>query len=742
MDASVRVESRPQEPLMFHLSGRRFSTGLDGISGLRPALVAPYRDLTQLRYDFPVVLVAPGTETMPVRSLSEIIDGLLQRIAPPGIESERLRRLVLRLEREIRTLAAHGVAGPLSELWDLAADRLEASDENFAKSVRIARAALDTDGEVLDCDAAMAGRLIAHLWASVEADRARTFWATAGRLMIKLADILRVDAMRSAAGRGADSLKAGFAPAHQNLFDFAAMSRVLPKATAREALPEARRARIEQALSVLKIQKFFAPPAGQTRPAGSPEPHGFAFTSCAAAIAAYEARLPEMVELVKALAIAELEIDGRYDETDHDEFFAGFDAGALGDDDFALFPDYLVTLGGLDPDVEHAGLLEALSSGVPLKIVADIRELVRHAPGGDGLPTFGSPGARLAAMAVGLDGVFVLQSASSNLYAARDRVRRGLAGRAPALFAVFSGRASGEGGLSAYLSAAAAMQSRAFPAFTFDPAAGADIASRFSIDDNPQPDADWTAHRFAYADEDLQRVAQQIAFTFVDFLASDPGHGRHFARVGRGQWSDRMVPVAEWLADPRAASDGRVPFIWMVDADDRLARVVVDDKAMLVARRCLDAWHRLQELGGVHNSHAERLLAREKAAWAAERQRERDGGTAAPGTAPVAAAPAAVATPAAAAQPAEAAEPERSADDPYIETARCSSCNECIHINDRMFVYDANKQAYIADPDAGTFAQLVEAAESCQIGIIHPGKPRNPAEPGLDDLIKRAEPFR
>jgi hypothetical protein len=52
-----------------------------------------------------------------------------------------------------------------------------------------------------------------------------------------------------------------------------------------------------------------------------------------------------------------------------------------------------------------------------------------------------------------------------------------------------------------------------------------------------------------------------------------------------------------------------------------------------------------------------------------------------------------------------------------------------------------NKQAFIADPDAGTYRQLVEAAESCQVAIIHPGKPRNPNEPGLDELVKQAEPF-
>jgi hypothetical protein len=58
-----------------------------------------------------------------------------------------------------------------------------------------------------------------------------------------------------------------------------------------------------------------------------------------------------------------------------------------------------------------------------------------------------------------------------------------------------------------------------------------------------------------------------------------------------------------------------------------------------------------------------------------------------------------------------------------------------------MFAYNENKQAYIANPDAGTYAQLVAAAEGCQVSIIHPGKPRNPNEPGLDELLLRAAPF-
>ncbi len=114
-----------------------------------------------------------------------------------------------------------------------------------------------------------------------------------------------------------------------------------------------------------------------------------------------------------------------------------------------------------------------------------------------------------------------------------------------------------------------------------------------------------------------------------------------------------------------------------------------------------------------------------------------------PPLSPKGSAPASATAQAAAAAPAAAEAPveEKKSDDPYIETLRCTSCNECTNLNNRMFQYNENKQAFVADPSAGTYRQLVEAAESCQVSVIHPGKPRNPNEPDLAELIKRAEPF-
>jgi hypothetical protein len=169
----------------------------------------------------------------------------------------------------------------------------------------------------------------------------------------------------------------------------------------------------------------------------------------------------------------------------------------------------------------------------------------------------------------------------------------------------------------------------------------------------------------------------------------------------------------------------------MVDSGDRLKKVIVDEKLIREARRCRSRWNSLQELGGIHNSHVEKQLAQASEAWAAS----------APKITPVAETSADVQKTPPAAEPVAEPELERSSDDAYIETARCSTCNECVQLNGKMFAYDANRQAYIADASAGTYAQLVEAAENCQVSIIHPGKPRNPDEPGLEELMKRAEAF-
>ncbi|MFI5311301.1 MAG: thiamine pyrophosphate-dependent enzyme, partial [Gemmatimonadales bacterium] len=97
--------------------------------------------------------------------------------------------------------------------------------------------------------------------------------------------------------------------------------------------------------------------------------------------------------------------------------------------------------------------------------------------------------------------------------------------------------------------------------------------------------------------------------------------------------------------------------------------------------------------------------------------------------------------PAAATSPATSGDDDALALEAYIDSVRCTTCNECTNLNNRLFAYNADKQAYIKDPRAGSFQQLVVAAERCPVSIIHPGTPLNPKEKDLEKWVKRAEKF-
>ena len=739
------METDTQAQVAFFLTGKRSGEHLDAVDGLglRPALFAGYRELSRLRHDFPLVLVAGATDQHCLQSLSGLIDSALA-VAASGSDGERIRKQVLRLEQEIRTLTATGVNGTLSTLWDQAADRLATpmgGETLLRDSLQRARAAIKVDGEVAGCDVTLPRRFLHHALDTAQRQKSRIFRKSLDRLVRKLSDILKADFACSEAGRSAPQLAAAMGAGFNDFFDFDAMSNLLITARPHESIPENRRRRIRDLLAVLESQQFFPRDEMAVNRGAAAAPYHFTFERCLDALAAFRARTPKLIELARAIAAAELEIDGLYNETRHDALFEHFGANGLDPEDLALFPDYLVSLNAGKMEVaEHARLMEILSSGLPIKILLQIDDIIETASTHDGDVAFGMRARQIANMAIGLNDVFVLQSSSSNLFRFRERVMSGLGYRGPALFSVFSGESGRVSGISPYLASAAAMESRTFPAFTYDPSAGTDWASRFYLGANAQIDLDWPIQGFTYADGQHQTATQELAFTPVDFIASDRRFARHFARVPREKWNGSLIDVDEALTRERKGLPDKVPSLLMIDAANVLQKVIVDERLIREARRCRQMWHSLQELGGVNNSHAENQLARERKIWAERLLKDADSRArdAADTGAPAAASPLAADAPPA---PEQVAVQEHSPDEAYIDTARCSSCDECTQINNRMFAYDENKQAYIADINAGTYAQLVEAAESCQVAVIHPGKPRNVNEPGIDELVERAAPF-
>jgi pyruvate-ferredoxin/flavodoxin oxidoreductase len=222
------------------------------------------------------------------------------------------------------------------------------------------------------------------------------------------------------------------------------------------------------------------------------------------------------------------------------------------------------------------------------------------------------------------------------------------------------------------------------------------------------------------------------------------------------------------------------------DREDHLGRMTVSQEMVELAADRLDLWDEVRELAGVKVSERvrrgltkplEREYEKKLAALRQEYEQKiaelKDSypakitrriaealvgggltgfGEAGPAAAPPMAAPPPAAEPvresAASPEPARAVQVEPVVEaeegegiEPYIDTELCTTCNECTTLNPRMFAYNADKKAYVKDPRAGTFAQLVQAAEKCTARIIHPGTPLDPDEPDLEKWVKRAQPF-
>ncbi|NOR35360.1 MAG: ferredoxin, partial [Woeseiaceae bacterium] len=307
---------------------------------------------------------------------------------------------------------------------------------------------------------------------------------------------------------------------------------------------------------------------------------------------------------------------------------------------------------------------------------------------------------------------------------------------------------------------------------------------RISFGSNPQADNDWPIEKLEYRNADGEVTEMELAFTFADYALLMPALHGHFRMVPAGFESADLIPVDQYLDSEEELVEHAVPFIWAIDDQDVLVRIVVSRALVFACRDRLNYWHTLQELAGIHNFYVEeavdRIIEEQRAAIDAEReqiQKEHEeqlesvrseaageamgqlvdvlmgadlsgmvAGDSQLATMP-AVAPAQTEAPAedaaAEAEPEveEEAEEELSFDEPWLDTAMCTTCDDCMVINKMMFVYNDDKQAIIKDVKAGPYADLVAAAEICPAKCIHPGKPLDPNEPGLDDLIARAAPF-
>jgi len=482
------------------------------------------------------------------------------------------------------------------------------------------------------------------------------------------------------------------------------------------------------------------------------------------AMGIFEGHMSKMADGFKAIRQAELELAGNYRPDEHDHFFRYFNWQQFSDEEFLLCPPVVAVGGdGAMYDIGFQNLSRMLMSGRPIKVLVLDTQVYSNTGGQActsgflgqvsdmapyGREHHGKEENRKEMSLLGMAHrtAYVLQGSISNITHLLEGYIEGLNSRRPAVFNLYA-VCQTEHGVpddAAVLQSKMAVESRAYPLFRYDPDKGNTPAECADLEGNPALESDWPVYKLDYLDEHGQPAALELPMTFADFAITEGRFRKHFRKAPHDTWNDDMVPLAEFIDLPEDGRDGRFPYIWAVDPDNHLMRVLVSSELVKATAERRDFWRTLKFLTGhgaqvdteqmanaVRSEMAQRitagLLAMAGGQDANALVAALSGTPAAKGGAT--AAPATTAAPA-------GYEPV------WIDTPECTTCDECTDINPKIFAYDDQQKAYVLDPRGGPYRDIVRAAEKCTAGIIHPGTPFNPNEPGLDKLIQRAQKYQ
>ncbi|HXV75325.1 MAG TPA: 2-oxoacid:acceptor oxidoreductase family protein [Candidatus Polarisedimenticolaceae bacterium] len=480
--------------------------------------------------------------------------------------------------------------------------------------------------------------------------------------------------------------------------------------------------------------------------------------SASMAMGVFEGHMVKMADGFKAIRMAELELDGKYDPTQHDEFFTYFNWQQFTDDEWDLCPPVVAVGGdGAMYDIGFQNLSRAMASGKPIKLLVLDTQVYSNTGGQactsgfvgqiSDMAQFGKviqgkqePRKEIALIGIAHRTTYVLQSTIAHPGHMIEGFIRGLRARRPALFNLYAS-CQPEHGIGDDMSAEQnrlAVESRAYPLFRYDPDAGKTVEECLDLDGNPALDQDWPTYTMRYRDGGRERE-MTVPMTFADFAVTEVRFRKHFRHAPPDTWNDSMVPLAEFLGLTADEREGRFPYLWSVDRNHRLTRLLVDRTLVASCEERRDFWTMLRALAGVGRveiprEEIEADVRRELVGQIASGLLRLAGGSAEP--ADVASAVAAVA-----AGPAPAAGTTGDYLAPWIDSAECTSCDECIKLNGKIFAYDGQKKAFIKDPQGGPYRDLVKAAERCTARVIHPGLPRDRSAKEIDKWIARAEKY-
>jgi pyruvate-ferredoxin/flavodoxin oxidoreductase len=330
----------------------------------------------------------------------------------------------------------------------------------------------------------------------------------------------------------------------------------------------------------------------------------------------FEGLSAEASDGIRALRIAQLELDDNYDPQVHDRFFKLFGWAEFTPEELSLLPT-VISMGGdgATYDIGFGALSRLLSTSTPIKVVV-LNSGTYSNTGGQAstasltgqdsdLARFGAAhkGKQEERKELGLiaafhPNVFVVQSCTALQGHFMKSVMEYLNHNdSPAVIDVYApcqaenGIADSAGSRHGRM----AVESRTSPVFVHDPRRAGDLRGRFSLDGNPDADKDWTTNAIEYVEDGATKLLE-VPLTPADFAATE---GR-FKKQFRPLAADAVgVPVHEYIDLSEAEREGKTPFVWSTDDDKKLIKLEVGQTLIHLVHNRRKYWRTLQYLSGL-----------------------------------------------------------------------------------------------------------------------------------------------
>lgn len=447
--------------------------------------------------------------------------------------------------------------------------------------------------------------------------------------------------------------------------------------------------------------------------------------------------LNQMAEVFALLRKAGLERQTRYEPTVHDAFFADFTWEHLTNAEVALCPPFVVSVEDSgNRDVYFSRILPLLTSGLPIKVLL-LRRGFRNPSHGFGRSAAMRTSLEVEMLPIALKNVYVIQDALARKES-HVAIRKALRSPRPALLSIYVE-------LDA-IRTSQAIASRALPVFRYNPDEETAFLKRFDLSGNPSLQTAWTERSVEHMDSLGVKDRTTLSYTFADFAAGEAEYTAEFRDLPADA---HKVALSDYLEMDAQSRMGRIPFISVLDAQGRLVQKAVSMQVVQQSDSKRHIWEALCEVAGSRNPFLQEFekglraqfdlqlrdaLARQKQELeqAAAQSREEAvevalrrvaerllGKESAVTTTVVTSKVKTISAPVAAPKSAPKSAEQTG---PWIESSSCTACDECIRIDSGIFAYNANKQAYIKDPNGGPRKNLLKAAQKCSAQIIHPGE--------------------